>query len=227
MTEQATLKRLAEIGALITDSHVVYTSGKHGSAYVNKDAIYPHTSLTSSLCRRLAEHFTQDDPITFAAVVAPAVGGIALSQWTAHHLSVLSSREVLALYAEKQLNGLFALTRGYARLVQEHTVLVVEDVLNTGGSAVEVVRAVRASGGHVPRVAALCNRGGVRETELTVEALYALVNVTLDVWDEAKCPLCAKGIPINTEVGHGKDFLARRALAAAERAEQQEFADRQ
>jgi orotate phosphoribosyltransferase len=54
MSEQNVLKMLERVGAIITDSHIVYTSGKHGSAYVNKDAVYPHTLETSRLCREIA-----------------------------------------------------------------------------------------------------------------------------------------------------------------------------
>jgi len=46
---------LAEAGAVITGSHVVYTSGRHGSAYVNKDAVYPHTERVAELCGLLAD----------------------------------------------------------------------------------------------------------------------------------------------------------------------------
>ena len=66
---------LKKVGAVITDSHFVYTSGKHGSVYVNKDAVYPHTRETSRIGQLFAEKFKDAD---IDVVAAPALGGIIL-----------------------------------------------------------------------------------------------------------------------------------------------------
>lgn len=221
LAEPVVRRILADLRVVLTDDHFAYTSGKHGSAYVNKDALYPHTRETSGLCHLIAAYFANlvrqkrcNDP---DAVVAPAVGGVALSQWVAHRLGEFLGHTVLALYAEKENDGTFVLKRGYDKLVAGKRVLVVEDVLNTGGSARAVVVAVRAAGGAVVGVGALCNRGGVTTQDLHgVPELFALVDVPMDAWDEADCPLCKSGIPINVEVGHGKKFLAQKAAQARE-----------
>jgi len=192
---------LADAGAVITGSHVVYTSGRHGSAYVNKDAVYPHTDRVSELCRLLSDATRDPRP---EVVCGPALGGIILAQWTGHHLGAL------AVYAEKLPDGGLGLRRGYDRLVAGRRVLVVEDVLNTGGSVRQAVAAVRAAGGDVVAVGALCNRGGVTAADLGVPELIALVELSLDSWDAAACPLCRDGVPIDTRVGKGREFLAAR-----------------
>lgn len=203
---------LGAIGAIVTDSHLVYTSGRHGSAYVNKDAIYPHTELTSDLCLAIAEEFAGEG---IEVVIAPAVGGVILSQWVAFHLSKLTGRQALGIYAEKDESGdAFVVRRGYDKMVPGRRVLLVEDVLTTGGSVRRVGDAVRALEGDIIGVAAICNRGNVAVEDLGgVPKLSALMNVTLDSWPEEECPLCAKNIPINTEVGKGREFLARKAAA--------------
>lgn len=211
MEEQEVLRILAKVGAVITDSHVVYTSGKHGSAYVNKDAVYPHTDETSRLCRAIAEWFTLHGA---QVVIAPAVGGCILSNRVAEHLSELTGKEVLGVYADKDGDG-FVIKRGYDKLVAGRRVLVVEDVLTTGGSARKVVEAVRSIGGQVVGLGVLCNRGSVMAEGVgCVPELRALVNVRMDAWDEAACPLCAQGVPVNTDVGKGREFLARRSEAS-------------
>jgi orotate phosphoribosyltransferase len=87
----------------------------------------------------------------------------------------------------------------------------VEDVLTTGGSARRVVEATRAIGGKVVGLGVLCNRGGVTPQDVAnVPELFALVNVKMNAWDEAECPLCAQGVPINTDVGKGREYLARK-----------------
>jgi len=209
VNEQEVLKMLEGVGAVITDSHIVYTSGKHGSAYVNKDAVYPHTRETSRLCREIAYQFANDD---VQVVIAPAIGGVILMTWTARHLSdmTLNGCEVLGVYAEKEGDG-FVIKRGYDKLVTGKNVLVVEDILTTGGSVKKVIEAVRALGGNVVGLAVLCNRGGITAQDVGgVPKLFALTNVKLDAWDEADCPLCRQGIAVNIDVGKGRDFLARK-----------------
>lgn len=209
MNEQEILQVLGKVGAVITDSHIVYTSGKHGTAYVNKDAIYPHTAETSRLCRAIAEQFADEN---VEVVIAPAIGGVILSQWTAHHLSEITGREVFGVYAEKTENeDGFVIKRGYDKLIANKNVLVVEDVLTTGGSAKKVVEATRVLGGNVIGLGVLCNRGGIApENVANPPKLFALVNVKLDAWDEAECPLCAQNIHVNMDVGKGREFMARK-----------------
>jgi len=208
LDEYEVLEILSEVGAVITNSHIVYTSGKHGTAYVNKDAIYPHTPKISDLCQTIAWRFRKDN---VQVVIGPALGGIILSQWTAYHLTEINNTEVLGVYAEKLENGdTFIIKRGYDKLIAGKNVLVVEDVLTTGGSAKKVIEATRAISGNVVGLGVLCNRGGITPQDVAnIPKLTVLVNVKLDAWDENECLLCHEGIPINTDVGKGREFLAR------------------
>lgn len=225
MNEQEVLQVLGKVGAVIADSHIVYTSGKHGTAYINKDAIYPHTKEMSNLCRAIAERFADDN---VQVVIAPAIGGVILSQWTAHHLSEMNGYEVFGVYAEKEgtefvsssygplspkYEDKFVIKRGYDKLIAGKNVLVVEDVLTTGGSAKKVIEATRAIGGNVIGLGVLCNRGGITPEDVAnPPKLFALVNVKLDAWDEDECARigpCSRGILINTDVGKGREYLAR------------------
>ena len=210
MDQKEVLEILGRVKAVIVGSHVVYTSGKHGAEYVNKDAVYPHTKETSRLCELLAEQFVGDE---VDVVIGPAIGGVCLEQWVAHHLRTITGREVLGVYAEKTADGSnFIIKRGYDKLIVGKRVLVVEDVVTTGGSAKKVIEAVRAIGGTVVGLGVLCNRGGVTPKDVAdVPKLHALVNVAFDAWDEADCPLCKQGIPINVDVDKGCEFLARKS----------------
>jgi len=209
-TQKNVLATLERYGAVITDSHIVYTSGKHGSAYINKDAVYPYPHIISHLCELIAEYFASYH-VEVEIVVAPAVGGVILSNRIAEHLYSLTNFRVLGVYAEKsEDNETFIIKRGYDKLIPGRRVLVVEDVL-TGGSVKKVVEAVRNLGGEVVGVGAICNRGGVKPEDIgNVPKLFSLVNVNLDAWDEAECPLCKQGVPINTEVGRGREYLAKK-----------------
>lgn len=212
MTTQEIQNVFEEAGAIITNSHLVYTSGKHGNAYINKDAVYPHIEKISLLCEEIAERFKNDNP---DAVVAPALGGIILSQWTAHHLAKKLGRPVYGVYAEKTEDGGFVIKRGYDDLIKGKKVLLVEDVLTTGRSIKKVVEVVRGIGADIVGVGALCNRGGITAHDIgDVPKFDALLTITLESWEETDCPLCKQGVPINTKVGKGREFLARKNQTA-------------
>ena len=201
---------LKKVGAVITDSHFVYTSGKHGSVYVNKDAVYPHTEETSRIGELFAEKFKDAD---IDIVAAPALGGIILSQWVAYHLSKLKGKEILGVYTEKTPDKQMIFTRGYDKLVKEKNVLVIEDLTTTGGSVKKVVDTVKAAGGNVVAVCVMVNRDPDHvNSELVGAPFSALGVLKASAFDEAVCPLCKENVPINTDVGHGKKYLeAKRA----------------
>ena len=191
-----------EAKAIISGDHFVYKSGKHGSAYVNKDAVYVDPTKVFLSTLEIANHFVYDD---IEVVVGPAIGGVILSQWIAWHLSSLTEREVLSIYSEKEGDS-FVIKRGYDKFLSGKNVLVVEDVVTTGGSVKKVIEQVLRYGGNVAGLGILCNRGNVSFDD--VPKFFSLMTVSLDAWDEKECPLCSKGIPINTELGKGKQFLA-------------------
>ena len=216
MSEHEVFRSLQDVGAILK-GHFVGTSGKHLDTYVNKDAIYPHVSLVSFLCAEIMNRFTKDCGaagvgVDYEIVVGPEKGGIILAQWTAYNSAHWRAQgsEILAVYAEKDGDG-FVFRRGYDKLIAGRRVLVVEDVLTTGGSVGKVVNAVRKLDGNIIGVGAICNRGGVTAKDIGgVPKLEALLNLNLASWDEASCPMCAAGIPINTDVGKGREFLARK-----------------
>lgn len=211
--DQRALDLLAKHSAIVTGSHFVYAKGEHGHTYVDKEALYPHTADIATICRMMAQCFA-DSPVK--TVIGPAIGGIILSQRVAESLCFLCDREVVSLYAEKAGDGTFTVRTPWLRHLSGRHVLVVEDILTTGGSVHNVVELVRRHNGNVVGVAAICNRGQVTADAIgNVPRLEALVDITLDKWPKESCPLCQQGMPINTELGHGKDFLAQQSQQPA------------
>lgn len=255
MTESGRQAKVLEIlkstGALLTDDHFVYASGRHGDAYVNKDALYLNPLEIGYLCGDIAQHFTIEG-IEYDIVVGAEKGGIIIAQWVAYNS--VSSREqgkvILAIFAERKERSLykavkrlgrllgyivegisnanpirelihagqellvrspkFEFRRGYDKLITGKRVLVVEDNLTTGGTVNNVVQAVRDAGGNVVGVGALCNRGDVTAEDVGgVPHLWSVLNLELQSWSEATCPLCKAGKPINEEFGKGREYIAR------------------
>lgn len=207
MSTDEVMELLAQAGALVTKSHIVYTSGRHGSAYINKDALYVHTEATSRVGELMASAYDAD---SVDVVAGPTIGGVVLSQWVAHHLTKRrKSGETLAVYAEEEgAERLRLFKRGYDTHIRDKNVVIVEDVVTTGGSVAKVVDAVRALNGTILGASILCNRGGVGPEAMGGVTLNALTAVTLDSYPEDDCPLCRDGVPINTAVGKGKAYLA-------------------
>lgn len=196
---------LKKVKAVLTDDHFVYTSGKHGSVYVNKDAVYPHIKETSQIGKLFAEKFKNKD---IDVVAAPALGGIILSQWTAYHLSKLKKKDILAVYTEKTADNDQVFTRGYDKLVKNKNVLVIEDLTTTGGSVRKVVDTVKATGGKVVGIGVMINRDPKNVTSDVVGGPFVSLGILkAEAFDEKKCPLCKKGVPINVSVGHGRKYL--------------------
>jgi orotate phosphoribosyltransferase len=196
---------LKNVGAIITDSHIVYTSGKHGSVYINKDALYPHTELASAVGVLFAQ---KNKDLDIDVVVAPALGGIILSQWTAFHLSKIKGKEIFGVYTEKDADKNQIFTRGYDSFIKGKNALVIEDLTTTGGSVLKVVNTVKAAGGSVAAVSVMVNRNPDAVNEAMMGAPFSALGILkAEAFEQSDCPMCKNNIPINTTVGHGKKYL--------------------
>lgn len=197
---------LKKSGALLTDDHFVLTSGKHGSVYINKDAVYPNTELASEVGKLFAEKIQDKD---IDVIVGPMIGGIILSQWTAYHLSKLKGETILSVYTEKDASGnqVFG-RRGYDKLVVGKNCFLVEDLTTTGGSIRKVVDTVKGAGGTVVGVGVMIDRSPDGMTEEVIGApFFTLGRLETKVFEPDECPLCKENKPVNTKIGHGKKFV--------------------
>ena len=181
-----TLELLAERGAVLA-GHFLLTSGKHSDIYVEKARMLEDPALVLRFADEMA---SWHDGVE--AVVSPAVGAIPLG------FAVALAGGARFLFAERE-DGAMALRRGF-RLRPGERVLVVEDVVTTGGSATEVWDLIRADGAEPLGVAALVDRS-VGDLPFP---LRALVQVEAGVYEPDHCPLCADGVPIES---HGSRRL--------------------
>jgi orotate phosphoribosyltransferase len=200
-----TIEILKKVGAVLSEGHFVGTSGLHFDTYVNKDFLYPHTAETSRICRLMAEKYKDEN---IDVVVGPALGGIILSQWVASHLSEIYGKEVLGIYTEKNRDGGQTFTRGYEKYIKDgKRVLVVEDIITTGGSILKSIKAVQDAGGNVVGACAMVNKNKDLKREMFGVPFATLTDLFVYTYEADECPLCKSGVPINTNVGHGKKFL--------------------
>ncbi len=171
---------LARRGALLT-GHFRLSSGRHSDRFVQKFRILEEPAQLEPVARAIAQHFRSLEP---TVVVGAAVGGILLAYEVGRQLGTK------AIFVEKE-NGVPALRRGFT-LAPGDRALIVEDVLTTGLSVRETIDVVRRTGAHVVGLGIIVARGPV---DVNVP-VHALLELPLQSYDEAECPLCRAGEPI-------------------------------
>ena len=189
-------------GAL-REGHFVLKSGRHSDRYLEKFLVLQDARATSELCGFWARRYRDaDGNPTVDLVAGPTTGGIILAFETARQLGVrgIFAEEVRA--ADGSLRREFR--RGF-RIEPGERVLLVDDILTTGGSLLAMVPAVEAAGGEIVGCHVLVDRSGGLATltsPLTgrVYPLFALWQLELPTWSAgpASCPRCAEGVPLET-----------------------------
>lgn len=167
MTDEQVLNIFRQAGALL-EGHFIYTSGRHGRHFLQASRVMQYPNHVETLCRAIAEHFQRD---RIALVVGPATGGIVLAYETARHLACRCA------FTEKDGDGGMALKRGI-RIELGTRVLVVEDIITTGGSVKKTIAHLRTRGAEVIGVGALVDRSG-GEARFDCP-FHALARLTLD-----------------------------------------------
>jgi len=206
LTREDILAIFGKMKAIYDNDHFVYTKGGHGKAYVNKDDIYVDPDQLSLLCKEIAFQ-ARDWGVN--VVCGPTVGGVLVANRVTEWLRQFTGdNSIIATFADES-SGERILKRGYPKKIVGKRVLVVEDVINTGGSVAATVKAVQAAGGEVVSCFALCNRSADKKiaAELVSIPLDALLVVDMDNYSAAECPYCQEGKPVNLELGHGLKFI--------------------
>ncbi len=181
LTSEEIITVFKETGAMLS-GHFKLTSGRHSDSYFQCAKVLQHPVHTESLCRELAARFAGED---VSVVIGPATGGIIVSYETARALGVRG------IFTERE-NGVMVLRRGFSIEPGERA-LVVEDVITTGGSVLEVIDVVRSLGGIVVGAGVLVDRSGGK-VDLGVRKEALLVTETAS-YSPDQCPLCRDGIP--------------------------------
>ena len=181
MTRDELLDLYRRSGALL-EGHFRLTSGLHSPGYLQCALVLQHPQHAEALGRAIAERTRGLRP---TVVLSPALGGVVIGHEVARALGVR------AIFAERQ-DGALMLRRGFV-VAENDRVLVVEDVVTTGGSTRETIQVARAAGGHVVGAGSIVNRG----TGAQLDVPYvALLEIALPTYEPDTCPLCAQGLPV-------------------------------
>ena len=167
----------------VLKGHFLLTSGLHSPVYWEKFKILQHPEYTERLCRMIADHYSD---YHVQVVAGPTTGGIILAYEVARQLGVRS------IYAEK--DGSERIFRRSLSISPGERVLVVEDILTTGGSVEQVLAAVCKLSGNVVGVGILVDRSE-KKLEFGVPLFSCLRSQTI-AYQPNVCPLCSAGIPL-------------------------------
>ena len=190
MTKQEIKDLFLKSGAL-KEGHFKLTSGLHSPQYVNKFDLLSKPEFAAPLLEEMASRW-KDKMV--GIVVGPAVGGIILSYEVARHLNITG------IFLERK-NGAMTMTRGF-EIKPGQRVLIVEDVVTTGGSVREVCDVVNEAGGSLIGISLMVDRSGGR-ADFGIET-DSLLTLDLETYTPDECPLCNDGTALSTPGSTGK-----------------------
>lgn len=184
MKSEQVIELFRRAGALL-DGHFRYTSGRHGSAFLQAARVLQYPQYTGPLCAAIAELYAAQ---RIDIVVGPATGGIILAYETARHLG----GQCRAAFTEKEGLGM-TMKRGFS-LPPGARALVVEDIITTGGSVQKTLAHLRDRGADVVAIAVLIDRSG---GEARFDCPFTpLARLDLRSWPPDACDLCQAGTPV-------------------------------
>jgi len=181
VTEDVVLGLFRESGALL-DGHFLLSSGLHSPGYLQCALVMQHPKHAETLGRMLGDQLRL---LNVTAILSPALGGLIIGHEVARALGVR------AIFAERQ-DGVLSLRRGFS-LSPDDRVIVIEDVVTTGGSTKETVAVAERAGAEVIGAGTIIDRSG--GTAVLGVPFHALVTLTVPTYKPDACPLCAEGTP--------------------------------
>ncbi|XOQ44513.1 MAG: Orotate phosphoribosyltransferase [Clostridium sp.] len=191
MTQERAFEIFKEAGVLL-EGHFLLTSGRHSNRYLQCAKIFRNTKYSEELCTALAEKYQNEN---IEIVIGPAMGAVQMAYEVSRALQCEN------FFTERGQDGKMALRRGFA-VKPGQRVLVVEDVVTTGGSVREVIELVKQSGGIVVGVGSIVDRtGGKIDFGVPYQAV---VSMEVESWEPQNCPLCKAGAPAPEKPGSRK-----------------------
>ena len=181
-----TLDLFEKTGAYLK-GHFRLTSGLHSPGYLQSALVLQHPEYADLLGRQLADLLRQIAKDRIDLVVSPALGGLIIGHEVARALGVRF------LFTERDADRKMSLRRGFV-IAPDEQVVVVEDVITTGGSTKEVIDIVTAAGAKTVAAGSIIDRSG-GAVDLGVPRAAA-ETLSVPAYDPASCPLCREGVPV-------------------------------
>lgn len=179
MTAEEVLKHFRDTQALLS-GHFVLSSGLHSASYLQCALALQRPADAARFGKAIAGR----TEIDIETVASPAIGGLIIGY------SVAEAMDKRFVWTERQ-NGEMTLRRGFD-VRQGERILVVEDVITTGGSTRECIAALEANGGKVVAAASIIDRSN-GTADVGVQR-FSLASIDVPSYSPEDCPMCARGI---------------------------------
>lgn len=170
-------------GALL-EGHFKLTSGRHSNTYFQCAKVLQYPEHLTTICKRIADNFADKNVET---VISPAIGGIVVGTEVGRQLGVKT------IFAERKDGGMM-IRRGF-RLEPKERVLVIEDVITTGGSVAEVIELIKLSGATLVGVGSVVDRSNGRVK--LADDHFSVLSMEVVSYTPEDCPLCKEGVTID------------------------------
>ncbi len=167
----------------LLEGHFRLTSGRHSDRYMQCAQVLQYPDYTAQLCGEIVEAFRGEQ---VDVVIGPAMGGIIVAYEVGRQLGVRT------IFTERE-NGAMTLRRSF-NIAPGERVLVVEDVVTTGGSVMEVIKVVQEQGGTLVGVGVLVDRSN-GQVDFGVQT-KAVLSMEVVSWEAEECPMCKQGLPV-------------------------------
>jgi len=189
------IEKIYKEAEALLEGHFILSSGNHSNRYLQSAKVLEEPKRASILADALAK-MIKNSGIEIDTVCAPALGGILAGYELARAL------EVRSIFVERK-EGQMELRRGF-EVKKGEKILICEDIITTGGSAMEASKIIEELGAEVVAFASLANRGFCKrvgadsspKTECklpTNKPLFALADFTFEMFSPKECPLCKAG----------------------------------
>ncbi len=179
----------------LLEGHFKLSSGNHSSFYLQSAKVLEDPKTAKLLAQELAKQI-KESGIKVDAICSPALGGLIAG------FALATALDVRFIFAER-VEGQMSIRRGF-KVKENENYIICEDIITTGGSALEAAKQVEAHGGNIVAYAALANRGFCSRVGSTVETkencklpldkpLFALDDFTFEMYSPENCPMCKQG----------------------------------
>ena len=190
MSNNDILDLLKDSGAFL-EGHFLLTSGRHSDRYIEKFRLMESPNHLDKVCKRMSEQFNSNE---VDIVLGAAIGGILLSSGVAKYLGKKG------IFTER-VEGDMKLRRGF-EIKENSNIVIVEDIVSTGGSIFELIEVVKACKANIRGVTSIVHRS---VEEIDFGCTYKpLLNYPVESWDEKNIPDWLKKVPMTKRGRSGK-----------------------
>ncbi|MDR1392101.1 MAG: orotate phosphoribosyltransferase [Clostridiales bacterium] len=184
--DEKEIKKILEKTNVLLEGHFLLTSGKHSGKYMQCAKIFEYPDQSEIICSQLVQKIKNSIKTRIDVVIGPAIGAILLSYEIARQLGIRS------VFGERK-NGKMVLGRSFS-IKSNENVLIVEDVITTGGSVKEIIEILKKNQANILGIGMIIDRQNKKNNfEIPFESV---LKVKIKTFDKDECPFCKENIPL-------------------------------